>query len=111
MRIGTIGQGSILDILTRTDTIMIGGIMVMGQKDPIMLTMTTGGESDTLMIITFRGKTFLIISIGVEVLGEMSTGGGIEREGSFTTQSISLRKGTLDGGMGYLTIEICLQTT
>jgi len=44
--------------------------------------MTIGGDKSTHMIMFFDERIFLIIIIGVEGLGEMSIGGGIEKEGS-----------------------------
>lgn len=73
--------------------------------------MTIGGDTSIPMITSLEGKTSLIITTGAEALGEMSTGGGTEKLENSMTKNTSLRRVTLDGGMVFLTIKICLPTT
>ena len=77
----------------------------------MLLTMIIGGDTFTHMITSFKEKTFLITCIGDEVLGEMSIGGGIAKQGNFMTLSTNPQKVTLDGGMVFLTIKTCLHIT
>ena len=73
--------------------------------------MTIGGDTYTLMITSFEGRTSLIIITGAEALGETSTGGGTEKLESSMIKSTNLRRVTLDGGMVSRIIKISLLTT
>ena len=70
--------------------------------------MIIGGDRYTHTITSFKERTFQITIIGVEGLGEMSIGGGIERLESYMIQNISLRRVTLVGGMGFQIIRTYL---
>jgi hypothetical protein len=74
----------------------------------ILLITIIGGDRYTHTITSFKERTFQITIIGVEGLGEMSIGGGIERLESFMIQNISLQRVTLVGGMGFQTIRTYL---
>ena len=73
--------------------------------------MTIGGELAIHTTTNFIEKKSQTIRIGVEGLGETSTGGGTGRDEIFMIKTISLQKEIMDGGMGSLTRKTFLLTT
>jgi len=76
-----------------------------------MCEMTIGGEIYIHMIINLNEKTFQIIVIGEEELGEMSIGGGIVKLEVFMIKSTHLQRAILDGGMEFLITKTYLHIT